>query len=92
MKNLSKEILSPIFFNQCHYTCCRKDNVSSVLTMKLEPHVLSDILCMMVRCVGSICLLQSNLNSSKTDGSFTMANSNSFVSPYGILSIPQENK
>ena len=36
--------------------------------------------------------LQSNLNSSNTDGSFTMANSNSFLSPYKILPIDQENK
>ena len=35
---------------------------------------------------------QSNLNSSNTDGSFTMANSNSFLSLYEILSIDQENK
>ena len=38
------------------------------------------------------CLLQSNLNGSNTDGSFTMANSNSFFSPYEILPIAQENK
>ena len=37
-------------------------------------------------------LLQSNLNSSNTDGSFTMANSNSFLSLYEILPIAQENK
>ena len=36
--------------------------------------------------------IQSNLNSSNTDGSFTMANSNSFLSPYEILPIAQENK
>ena len=35
--------------------------------------------------------IQSNLNSSNTDGSFTMVNSNSFLSPYEILPI-QENK
>ena len=29
---------------------------------------------------------------SNTDGSFTMANSNSFLSPYEILPIAQENK
>ena len=34
--------------------------------------------------------IQSNLNSSNTDGSFTMANSNSVLSPYGILPIHQE--
>ena len=36
--------------------------------------------------------LQSNLNSSNIDGSFTMANSNSFLSPYEILPLAQENK
>ena len=34
--------------------------------------------------------LQSNLNGSNTDGSFTMANSNSFLSPNEILPIAQE--
>ena len=37
-------------------------------------------------------LVQSNLNGSNTDGSFTMANSNSFLSPNEILPIAQENK
>ena len=36
--------------------------------------------------------IQSNLNSSNTDFSFTMANSNSCLSLYEILSIAQENK
>ena len=36
--------------------------------------------------------LQLNLNSSNTDGSFTMADSNSFLSPYKILPITQEKK
>ena len=36
--------------------------------------------------------IQSNLDSSNTDGSFTMANSNSFLSPYEIYQIDQENK
>ena len=36
--------------------------------------------------------MQSNLNSSNTDGSFTMAYSNSFLSHYEILQIAQENK
>ena len=35
--------------------------------------------------------LQSNFNSSNTDGSFTMANSNLFLSPYEIPWIDQEN-
>ena len=33
-----------------------------------------------------------NPNSSNTDGSFTVPNSNSFLSPYEILPIAQENK
>ena len=36
--------------------------------------------------------VQSNLNSSNTDGSLTTANSNSFLSPYEILPIAPENK
>ena len=36
--------------------------------------------------------LQSNLDGSNTDGSFSMANSNSFLSPYEILPTAQENK
>ena len=37
-------------------------------------------------------LIPKNLDGSNTDGSFTMANSNSFLSPYEILPIAQENK
>ena len=37
-------------------------------------------------------VVQSNFNSSNTDGLFTMANSNSFLSPYEILPLAQENK
>ena len=37
-------------------------------------------------------ILQSNLSSSNIDGSFKMAYSNSFLSPYEILPIAQENK
>ena len=36
--------------------------------------------------------IQSNLNSSKTDGSFIMANSNSFLISYEILPLAQEIK
>ena len=36
--------------------------------------------------------IQSNFNGSNTDGSFTMAYSNSFLSLYGIFPIAQENK
>ena len=36
--------------------------------------------------------IQSNLNSSNTDGLFTMANSNSFLSPYETRPKAQENK
>ena len=34
-----------------------------------------------------VLFIQSNLNSSNTDGSFTMAYSNSFLSPYEVLRI-----
>ena len=37
-------------------------------------------------------IVQSNLDGSNTDGSFTVANSNSFLSPYEILPIAEENK
>ena len=33
-----------------------------------------------------------NFNSSNTGGSFTMVNSNSFLSPYDFFPIAQENK
>ena len=36
--------------------------------------------------------LQLNLNSSNTDGSFTMVNSNSVLSPYEIIPLAEENK
>ena len=36
--------------------------------------------------------IQSSLNSSNTDGSFTMANSKSFLNPYEILPIALGNK
>ena len=36
-------------------------------------------------------LVQSNFDRSNTVGSFTMANSNSFLSPHEILPIGQEN-
>ena len=36
--------------------------------------------------------VQSSVNGSNTNGSFTMANSNSSLSPYEILPIAQENK
>ena len=37
-------------------------------------------------------VVQSKLINSNTDGSFTMANSNSFLNPYKILPKAQENK
>ena len=40
-------------------------------------------------CVRNI---QSNLSSSNTDDSFTMADSNSFSSPYELLLLAKENK
>ena len=36
--------------------------------------------------------VQYNLNGSNTDGSFTVDDSNSFLGPYKILPIAQENK
>ena len=36
--------------------------------------------------------IQSNLDSSNTDGSFTMVYSNSFLSPYGTFPIAQDKK
>ena len=36
--------------------------------------------------------IQSNLDNPNTDGSFTMANLNSFLSSYEVLAIAQENK
>ena len=36
--------------------------------------------------------VHSNLDGSNTDGSFPIANSNSFLSPHEILPIAQENK
>ena len=36
--------------------------------------------------------IQYDLSGSNTDGSFTVDDSNSFFSPYKILSIAQENK
>ena len=35
--------------------------------------------------------IQYNLDGSNTDGSFTMTNSNSFLCPYEILPLAQEN-
>ena len=37
-------------------------------------------------------VIQANLNSSNTDGSFTMVDSNSSLIPYEILMIAQVNK
>ena len=36
--------------------------------------------------------MQENLDDSNTDGSFTLANLNSILSPYEILPITKENK
>ena len=41
---------------------------------------------------GPSLFVQYNLNSSNPDGSFTLDDSNSFLSPYKILPIAQENK
>ena len=50
---------------------------------------------MMIWCFTFLSILfklQSKLNTSNTDGSVTMINSNLFLSPYKILPIVQENK
>ena len=39
-----------------------------------------------------VLIIQSNLNNLNTDGLFTMANSNLFLSPNEILPIAQENR
>ena len=44
------------------------------------------------RCGCEMKNIQSNFNSSNTDGSFTMTHLNSFLSLYEILSIARENK
>ena len=54
-----------------------------------DTHSYVDLCCSLVL---SVLLLQSNLDGSNTNGSFTMANSNSSLSPYEILPIAQENK
>ena len=43
-------------------------------------------------CRAFLPYIQSNLNSSNTDSSFNMAYSNSFLNPYEILPITEENK
>ena len=40
----------------------------------------------------TILKIQLNFDGSNIDGSFTMVNSNSFLSPYEILLTAQENK
>ena len=42
--------------------------------------------------VKPVVITQSNLNRSNTDGSFTMSNLYSFLSPYETLPIAQEHK
>ena len=48
--------------------------------------------CWSIHSTESNMFIQSNLNSSNTDGLFTMANSNSVLSANEILPIDQENK
>ena len=43
-------------------------------------------------CLFLFVRIQYNLNGSNPDGSFTVDDSNSFMSPYEILPIAQENK
>ena len=55
---------------------------------------VSSVSSLLVKGLYHLChsCIQLNLNSSNTDGSFTMVNSNSFLSPLEILLIAQENK
>ena len=55
------------------------------LTLRLIPYLA-------VYTLTTVVGLQSKLNSSNTDGSFTMANLNSYLRPNEILPITQENK
>ena len=57
------------------------------------PAQMRRLICIYVgRTYQKFCLfIQSNFDGSKTDGSFAMAYSNSFLSPYGIFSIAQEH-
>ena len=57
------------------------------------PAQMRRLICIFVgRTYQKLCLLiQSNFDGSNTDGSFTMAYSNSFLSPYGFFSIAQEH-
>ena len=65
--------------NDSYRACvCYRPPIESIRNMDDNDTLLSQI--------------QSNLDDSNTDGSFTMANSNSFLSPYEILLIAQENK
>ena len=49
-------------------------------------------ICSVSEGICKLIYLQSNPDGSNADGSFTMANSNSFFSPYEILPIAQENE
>ena len=51
-----------------------------------------DALLMSTYNIMMFCGIQSNLDGSNTNGSFTMADSNSFLSPCEILPIAQENE
>ena len=57
-----------------------------------SPFSSSGGLCFVIVAFPGYLHLQSNLDGSNTDGSFTMANLNSYLSPYEILPIAQENK
>ena len=65
--------------------CCKSAHFAharyylvNILILALSFHIINHI--------------QSNLDSSNTDGSFTMANSNSFLRPYEVFPVAQENK
>ena len=72
-------------------------NVSlyNVASTSIQRHDVASTLrrrCINVMCPLGIFSPQSKLNSSNTSGSFTLTNSYSFLSPFEILPIAQENK
>ena len=73
----------PLLFTQlnCNFMKSRSPTVKALIGLhrfggSFSPHLF----------------IQSNLNDSNMDGSFTVDDSNSFFSPYKILPIAQENK
>ena len=73
--------------SQTRYRAKKKKKKKKKKKQKINPKNLAS-----ERYTAEFLYIQSNLDGSNTDGSFTMANSNSVLSPYEILPIAQENK